>query len=243
MTSYIFKTLCFLLIGLCHGAHADSGCICLKDQLNKQFNRFVRNTYGYECLGGGGEFMNDISHVSLQYNCYKNYTLEEIRPILLDLREHYVHDINSDANLRPYLHEYPFKSIGITLHCVDSKDGKWVDEPYIVAAQITQYGIKYFISPRINGQKSTWADFKIVHKETLQEATERAEASIKDNPANETIDARMGISACPTAHDESVDRKPKGPSKPSKCNKFDNPNNLKTLKLQFEEIIERRMNQ
>ncbi|MGB7127855.1 MAG: hypothetical protein WBD50_02035 [Candidatus Rhabdochlamydia sp.] len=59
--------------------------------------------------------MNDIQAMHMSFHFYQEVDLKEARELLVYAISEYLLDINSDEEIRPYLHEYPFTSKNVEI--------------------------------------------------------------------------------------------------------------------------------
>lgn len=86
---------------------------------------------GLYLQGSGGAMMRDIQYITLGYEIVQKMTVEEARMLFISKAEALLDQINSDENIRPYLHDYPFTSKNIFFKITFCKpNGEFVDPPY-----------------------------------------------------------------------------------------------------------------
>ena len=160
----------FLQITFCGFAKELDYCRLI-DKMNKQFTEDIHKKYGFKGAGSGGAFMEGIGNLSLDFDCDKEYSIEEIRVIMVDLFDKYIQTVNCNQQIRPYLNHYPFEKVIITLCCNDKNDHLSVDEPSIAMALISEKHVHYYVCPRLpNGHKSALTSYKKLYTETLDQA-------------------------------------------------------------------------
>jgi hypothetical protein len=115
--------------------------------------------------GTGGQMMDDIQMMMMDFDCYHEVTIEEARQLLVDAVEEYLFTINNNEQIRPFLHNYPFTAQNVEIAiCFMKADGSDVSANKICTASSNEGRMTYYIDD----------DKKIllvkVHKETYDEA-------------------------------------------------------------------------
>ena len=120
---------------------------------------------GLTCLGTGGKMMNDIKIMHIYFG-YKNpLNLKEARSLILDCLETYLLSINSNKEIRPYLHNFPFthKNVSIMISCRDDKGDRFLPD-YITLMHTSELGnICYYVDA---GNYQT----RLLHEELYEDA-------------------------------------------------------------------------
>lgn len=105
--------------------------IQVSDQLVSSYNKETKND-GLQLVGSGGSFMHDIQGYDLDYVVEKCLTVNETRRLYIKTMENLLDKINSNPQVRPYLHTHPFTienvKVMISFH---TPDGKSVDSRYV----------------------------------------------------------------------------------------------------------------
>jgi hypothetical protein len=60
-------------------------------------------------VGKGGGMMDDVEKVSASYISFEKMNVEEVRRLYVEVSEGYISRYNKSEQIRPYLHNYPFK--------------------------------------------------------------------------------------------------------------------------------------
>lgn len=92
-------------------------------EIEKKFAIEMRNEFGLEYIGNGGQLSKDVDHVDVDFISDKHLNLEEARKIEVKSIERLVQLINEDEKIRPYLREYPFSHKRVTI-LIGFKDSK-----------------------------------------------------------------------------------------------------------------------
>ncbi len=102
--------------------------------------------------GSGGSMMGDIQVIHLGFASYQSLNVNETRMLLVKGVETLLNQINTNQEIRPFLHDFPFTSnniiFTITFHNKDS--GDCVDPPYVAHVLLvdTKNKIIYFINDK-----------------------------------------------------------------------------------------------
>lgn len=115
--------------------------------------------------GTGGQMMNDIQMMMMGFDLYEVIDIETARQLLVDSVQEYLSAINSNEEIRPYLHNYPFtaKNVEIVIY-IYNPDGSQVPLDKITIAAANQGRVVYYVD---DPQKHT---IKTIHEETYEEA-------------------------------------------------------------------------
>lgn len=118
-------------------------------------------------FSSGGAMMDDIQQITLGYEAYKNLNVSDARILFIKKIEALLSEINSDLEIRPYLHDYPFTSRNIFFKISFCKDnGEFVDPPYI--AYVSLINIKNRVYYSVYDQRTDM--LKTVYEESYEEA-------------------------------------------------------------------------
>ena len=63
---------------------------------------------GLDCICIGGSMVYDVKMVALGFVSYKALNVDEARKLYVNIVEEYLHRVNCNEEVRPYLHNYPF---------------------------------------------------------------------------------------------------------------------------------------
>jgi hypothetical protein len=67
-------------------------------------------------IGTGGGMMHDIYGMDMSFNYYQEVDLKTARELLVYAVSEYLSAINSNTEVRPYLHNYPFTAKNVEIH-------------------------------------------------------------------------------------------------------------------------------
>ena len=77
-------------------------------QITKQTILQLKKEKGLIAAGTGGGMMGDIYNMGISFDYFHPVNLKEARKLLVYVCQTYLHNINSNKEVRPYLHTYPF---------------------------------------------------------------------------------------------------------------------------------------
>ena len=69
----------------------------------------LKKEKGMELIGTGGGMIDQVNRLSMFLNYYSPQETPEARKLALFVVDKFLHNINSDEKVRPYLNNYPFK--------------------------------------------------------------------------------------------------------------------------------------
>lgn len=107
-----------------------SSFTCRESNYCKMSDRIVSNYFkefakprNLILTGYGGRMLNDIKEVELRFLSFDALNVEEARVLYVEMMEEFLCRINHHDKIRPYLHNFPFKSgnIKLTIGFEDSK--------------------------------------------------------------------------------------------------------------------------
>jgi hypothetical protein len=70
---------------------------------------------GLSLCGTGGGMMNDVKFMMMAFSYPKSIDVKEARDLLIYSAEAYLSAINNNAEIRPFLHNYPFTADNIEI--------------------------------------------------------------------------------------------------------------------------------
>jgi hypothetical protein len=116
--------------------------------------------------GTGGQMMDDIQMMAMSFDYYQEVDLKTARELIVHVINEYLSAINSNKEIKPYLHEYPFTAKNVEIRI-------WVFEPNGSNPPLDKI---YYISAT-NGSLVYYLDLPETHsrraicKETYEEAS------------------------------------------------------------------------
>jgi len=66
-------------------------------------------------IGTGGSMMNDIQMMAMSFEFYQQTNIEKARKLIIYSGKEYLSAINSNEEIRPFLHNYPFTNKNIEI--------------------------------------------------------------------------------------------------------------------------------
>lgn len=82
----------------------------------------LKKEKGLQCIGSGGRMMNDIQRMGVSFQLFHEVDFTEARRLLVYVTTEYLNAINNNKEIRPYLHNYPFKPENVEIMI-------WIQEP------------------------------------------------------------------------------------------------------------------
>ena len=122
---------------------------------------------GLDCICIGGSMMGDIQAVALGFVSYKALNVDEARKLYVNIVEEYLHRVNCNEEVHPYLHNYPFtiNNLEFTIR-FSHPNGKRIADGHVA--------LMFFIENRnllfYKGYDSNTDNFYLLHKESYEEA-------------------------------------------------------------------------
>lgn len=87
----------------------------LADRVTAQVAKDLSKRYGLKVVGSGGSVHEDVKKLALSFSYYGEMSQDEYRQLIVNCAEYYLGKINSEEELKPHLHNYPFDSKNIEL--------------------------------------------------------------------------------------------------------------------------------
>ena len=137
----------------------------LAHEITAKTAKKLKEQKGLALAGTGGQMMGDIQMMMMGFNFYKVIDIETARQLLVDSVQEYLSDINSNEEIKPHLHNYPFtpKNVEIVIYFYNP-DGSQVSPSKLSIAEACRDEIIYYID---DPQKHT---LKLLHEESYEEA-------------------------------------------------------------------------
>lgn len=126
-------------------------------------SRKISKEYGLQYIGNGASMMEDVKMLSLSFTSNKCEGIDPARKLAIDSVNLFLKDINSNQEIRPYLHNYPFtsKNIELTIYFRD-KNCEQIGNRSISYVTASDGQINYRVK-----KNNRYADY---HTETFEEA-------------------------------------------------------------------------
>ena len=118
-------------------------------------------------FGTGGSMMDDIKSLHMAFQCFRELDIDEARDLLVYCVEEFLNAINTNEEVRPYLHNYPFTAKNISIEIYISKpDRTNIPRGSICIAESSAGKVVFYIRSKENNR------LKIIRQETYEEAKE-----------------------------------------------------------------------
>lgn len=158
----IFTLKAFFILSSCSSpAHVRAA-----EKIMNSFTQEVRREGLYQ-KKSGGSMRGDIKEIILGYTVYRSLKLNQARLLFIKVSEALLNKINSNDEIRSYLHNYPFevKNISLSLSFSSPKED-YLDESYIsyVFLNTLNEDVVYCI------YDSLYKELKVIHQEPYQDA-------------------------------------------------------------------------
>ena len=138
----------------------------IADKITSKFAKKMKAEKGLRCIGTGGGMMTDIQRMAISFQYFHEVNLDEARELLVSVVQEYLKAINGSKEVRPYLHEYPFRFEDIEI-MIWIKEPNGNDVPLGKIAQITvSRGVVIYYSYKYDPGNS----YQTLHRETYEEA-------------------------------------------------------------------------
>ena len=113
-------------------------------------------------IGTGGQMMDDIQMMAMSFNYYQEVNLKTARELTIYVINEYLSAINSNKEVRPYLHEYPFTAKNVEIRIfVYNPDRSELPLEKIYCIECINGGLEYYA--RSNPRQA-------IYEETYEEA-------------------------------------------------------------------------
>lgn len=131
-------------------------------QLQQSYAKQVQKS-GLYLYGAGGQLMNDIQKIALDFEIQRHVNVDEARRLYVKYAEPFRQMVNADRKIRPYLHNYPatINELKFSLGFLDN-DSQQIYPPNIVYV-FHANGELFYTARHLNSSID-------VHHETYEEA-------------------------------------------------------------------------
>ena len=102
----ILFTVSFLFC--CYSFNASSDYEKIADSITEKTAKELKVQKNLCLVGTGGQMMHDIQMMAMSFFYYQEVDLKTARELIVYAIDKYLDEINSNKEIRPYLHEYPF---------------------------------------------------------------------------------------------------------------------------------------
>lgn len=105
---------------------------------------------GYYLFGSGGQMMDNIKKVCLDFDLQEKADVEKARRLIVAISEDFLAIINADEQLRPFLVNYPFDHRNISFTIAFKDENHRFRTEGVACAMICGNSICYSKSPKLN---------------------------------------------------------------------------------------------
>lgn len=165
MNRYIFLLVSLILTGCVLPMQSGRDYIVIKNELVSGYVKNVSKKHQLNLAATGGRLSVDIKVISLGFRKICYFDVNQSRDLVVPMVEEFLAIINSNREVRPYLHDYPCSSenFELMLSFMTPQDD-FVDSPYIANVLVISGFIYYSVYvPKTNS-------FRDVFKEPYQDA-------------------------------------------------------------------------
>jgi len=136
----------------------------IANNVTAQVAKDLSKRYGLKAAGFGGSIHEDVEKMSLSFFCYREMRVDEYRKLIVECAEYYLKEINSNENLKPHLHNFPFDANNIHLAIfVFSKNRNRLDVGQLSCVSVINGKVGYSI-------RDTEYTVKRIQEETFEAA-------------------------------------------------------------------------
>ncbi|CDZ81083.1 hypothetical protein BN1013_01611 [Candidatus Rubidus massiliensis] len=110
-----------------------------------QSAKFIEKKYNLSAMGSGGSVPEGvIKEFTLSFQQKGILTKEECRKLVVSMGLDFLHLINTNKEVRPYLYKYPFEVIDININLfIRDEKGNYVEHPNINVADLFLGNLSY----------------------------------------------------------------------------------------------------
>lgn len=106
--------ICFFLINFRLG-YQSPRYVKLAHKITDETAEKLKKKKNLSPAGTGGSMMNDVKMMMMAFQFFEVVDMDAARELLVYSTEEYLTNINSNKELRPYLHNYPFTSENVEI--------------------------------------------------------------------------------------------------------------------------------
>jgi hypothetical protein len=160
----------FLLYACNSFEHQSPRYVKIAHEITNKVAKNLQTEKGLTLVGTGGQMMNDIQMLSMSFHLYHEVNLEAARKLIVDSANAYLKEINSNEEIRPYLHEYPFTAANVEVWL-----WLWKPDRYNLPPEKMSFILAS------NGEISYYANSPDPSKALCRETFEEAENKVNSN--------------------------------------------------------------
>jgi len=87
----------------------------IADKITEKIAKKLKAQKNLYLVGTGGQMMDDIQMMAMSFDYYQEVDLKIGRELIVHIINEYLLAINSNKEIRPYLHEYPFTAKNVEI--------------------------------------------------------------------------------------------------------------------------------
>jgi hypothetical protein len=87
----------------------------IADKITEKTAKKLKEQKGLFPAGTGGRMMDDIQMMAMSFDYYQEVDLKTGRELIVHIINEYLSAINSNKEIKPYLHEYPFTAKNVEI--------------------------------------------------------------------------------------------------------------------------------
>lgn len=116
----------------------------ISNQIIAQSSKELSEKFNLTFIGDGASMMRDVEMLALSFNSNQPRNLENTRKLIVCCMKIFLENINTNQNIRPFLHNYPFteKNIELRIFFQDEKENR--PPPSLIANVTAQNGKIYY---------------------------------------------------------------------------------------------------
>ena len=104
----------FIILSSCFG-YQSPYYIKLADKITAKTAKKLEEQKHLYLIGTGGQMMDDIQMMAMSFAYYQEVSIETARELIVYAISNYLSAINTNAEIKPYLHEYPFTAKNVEI--------------------------------------------------------------------------------------------------------------------------------
>lgn len=128
------------------------------------YSKELKTQQGFALSGKGGSLTKDINILFLHFDSSKELNIDQSRQLYVRSVEGLVNKVNTDANIRPYLHNYPFTWRNVDLKISFYKNGQMISDGNIAYISTVNEIVRYVVYDAVKDELIT------KYKEPYEEA-------------------------------------------------------------------------
>ena len=87
----------------------------IADKITEKIAKKLKAQKNLYLVGTGGQMMDDIQMMAMSFYYYQEVNLKTARELITYVINEYLSTINSNKEVKPYLHEYPFTAKNVEI--------------------------------------------------------------------------------------------------------------------------------